>query len=219
MATRPAAPSIFCTTRPGLARNEPHQVPGDHPRRIVDTAARGIADNHGERFARIEIGSVHFNWSRSIEKGSQAGRPRTRCQALRSHELSPPRRPGMAQAIADRRKILYQTGKGQSTTYGGGGVAGSDSVLRSPASMLSAGRWRSSVLRSGRRGRARFTPTCATSDIRARSIWSIRARRKVYGQRCYPSLRDIGEPVDLAMVIVPAVRMSPACFPTPKPPA
>jgi acyl-CoA synthetase (NDP forming) len=33
-------------------------------------------------------------------------------------------------------------------------------------------------------------------------------QREVYGERCYPSLRDIGEPLDHAMVIVPAANVA-----------
>jgi acyl-CoA synthetase (NDP forming) len=87
-------------------------------------------------------------------------------------------------------------------------VSVSDSELRSPASMLSA----KSVAIVGASDRAPW-PSRIYANLRdfgyQGQIFLVNPRQeKVYGQRCYPSLRDIGQPVDLAMVIVPAVHVS-----------
>jgi acetate---CoA ligase (ADP-forming) len=87
-------------------------------------------------------------------------------------------------------------------------VSGSESVLRSPASMLSA----SSVAIVGASERARW-PSHIYANLRDFGydgrIYFVNPRQdKVFGQRCYPSLREIGEPVDHAMVIVPAIHVA-----------
>ncbi len=87
-------------------------------------------------------------------------------------------------------------------------MAGSESVLRSPASMLSAG----AVAIVGASERARW-PSHIFSNLRdfgyAGRIYLVNPRQQqVYGERCYASLRDIGEPVDHAMVIVPAPNVA-----------
>ena len=87
-------------------------------------------------------------------------------------------------------------------------MAGSESVLRSPASMLSAG----AVAIVGASERARW-PSHIFSNLRdfgyTGRIYLVNPRQQqVYGERCYASLRDIGEPVDHAMVIVPAPNVA-----------
>ena len=84
------------------------------------------------------------------------------------------------------------------------GVAGSDGALRSPASVLRA----QSVAIVGASERARWA-TQIFGNLRGNGyggrIHLVNPRqREVYGEPCLPSLRDIGEPVDHAMVIVPA---------------
>jgi acyl-CoA synthetase (NDP forming) len=86
-------------------------------------------------------------------------------------------------------------------------VSISDSELRSPASMLSA----KSVAIVGASDRAPW-PSRIYANLRdfgyQGQIFLVNPRQeKVYGQRCYKSLRDIGQPVDLAMIIVPAVHV------------
>jgi acetate---CoA ligase (ADP-forming) len=86
-------------------------------------------------------------------------------------------------------------------------VSISDSELRSPASILSA----KSVAIVGASDRAPW-PSRIYANLRdfgyQGQIFLVNPRQeKVYGQRCYKSLRDIGEPVDLAMIIVPAVHV------------
>ena len=87
-------------------------------------------------------------------------------------------------------------------------MSSSDSELRSPASMLSA----KSVAIVGASDRAPW-PSRIYANLRdfgyQGQIFLVNPRQeKVYGQRCYPSLRDIGQPVDLAMIIVPAIHVS-----------
>jgi acetate---CoA ligase (ADP-forming) len=87
-------------------------------------------------------------------------------------------------------------------------VAGSDSVLRSPASMLRA----ASVAIVGASERARWASHIFT-NLRefgyGGRIYLVNPRQQmVYGERCFASLRDIGEPVDHAMVIVPAAHVA-----------
>jgi acyl-CoA synthetase (NDP forming) len=87
-------------------------------------------------------------------------------------------------------------------------VAGSDSVLRSPASVLRA----SSVAIVGASERARWASQIF-GNLRqngyAGRIHLVNPRqRQVYGEHCVPSLRAIGEPVDHAMVIVPAPNVA-----------
>jgi acyl-CoA synthetase (NDP forming) len=83
-------------------------------------------------------------------------------------------------------------------------VAGSESALRSPASMLSA----SSVAIVGASERARW-PSHIYANLRdfgyGGRIYLINPRQQtVFGERCFASLRDVAEPIDHAMVIVPA---------------
>jgi acyl-CoA synthetase (NDP forming) len=87
-------------------------------------------------------------------------------------------------------------------------VPASEKVVRSPASMLRA----SSVAIVGASERARW-PSQIFTNLRqfgyGGRIYLINPRQQtVFGQRCYPSLRDIGEPVDHAMVIVPAEHVA-----------
>jgi len=74
--------------------------------------------------------------------------------------------------------------------------------------MLSAG----AVAIVGASERARW-PSHIFANLRefgyAGRIYLVNPRQqKVYGERCYPSLRDIGEPIDHAMVIVPAPNVA-----------
>ena len=85
-------------------------------------------------------------------------------------------------------------------------MAGEESALRSPASMLRA----ASVAIVGASERARWASQIF-NNLRHNGyggkIHLVNPRQQiVYGERCVPSLRDIGEPVDHAMVIVPAPR-------------
>ena len=87
-------------------------------------------------------------------------------------------------------------------------MAGSDSVLRSPASMLRA----ASVAIVGASERARWASQIF-GNLRQNGyggkIHLVNPRQQtVYGERCFPSLRDIGAPVDHAMVIVPAANVA-----------
>ena len=87
-------------------------------------------------------------------------------------------------------------------------MAGSDSVLRSPASMLRA----ASVAIVGASERARWASQIF-GNLRHNGyggkIHLVNPRQsQVYGERCVPSLRDIGAPVDHAMVIVPAPNVA-----------
>ena len=87
-------------------------------------------------------------------------------------------------------------------------MAGSDGVLRSPASMLRA----ASVAIVGASERARWASQIF-GNLRQHGyggkIHLVNPRQQtVYGERCFPSLRDIGEPVDHAMVIVPAANVA-----------
>jgi len=87
-------------------------------------------------------------------------------------------------------------------------VTGSDSVLRSPASMLRA----ASVAIVGASERARWASQIF-GNLRHNGyggkIHLVNPRQQtVYGERCFPSLRDIGAPVDHAMVIVPAANVA-----------
>ena len=109
-------------------------------------------------------------------------------------------------SIAGRDEIRYQTGQDQAEW--GASVAGSDSVLRSPASMLRA----ASVAIVGASERARWASQIF-GNLRQNGyggkIHLVNPRQQtVYGERCFPSLRDIGEPVDHAMVIVPAANVA-----------
>ena len=87
-------------------------------------------------------------------------------------------------------------------------MAGSESVLRSPASMLSA----SSVAIVGASERARW-PSHIYANLRdfgyGGRIYLINPRQQtVFGERCFASLRDVAEPIDHAMVIVPAEHVA-----------
>ena len=87
-------------------------------------------------------------------------------------------------------------------------MAGSDSVLRSPASMLRA----ASVAIVGASERARWASQIF-GNLRQHGyggkIHLVNPRQQtVYGERCFPSLRDIGASVDHAMVIVPAANVA-----------
>jgi acetate---CoA ligase (ADP-forming) len=87
-------------------------------------------------------------------------------------------------------------------------VTGSDSVLRSPASMLRA----ASVAIVGASERARW-PSQIFTNLRqfgyGGRIYLVNPRQQtVFGERCFATLRDIGEPVDHAMVIVPAAHVA-----------
>ena len=87
-------------------------------------------------------------------------------------------------------------------------MPGSESVVRSPASMLRA----SSVAIVGASERARW-PSQIFANLRqfgyGGRIYLVNPRQQtVFGERCYPSLRDIGAPIDHAMVIVPAEHVA-----------
>jgi acyl-CoA synthetase (NDP forming) len=87
-------------------------------------------------------------------------------------------------------------------------VSGSESVVRSPASMLRA----SSVAIVGASERARW-PSQIFTNLRqfgyGGRIYLINPRQQtVFGERCYSSLREVGEPIDHAMVIVPAEHVA-----------
>jgi len=83
----------------------------------------------------------------------------------------------------------------------GRGVAGSDSVLRA-----------ASVAIVGASERARWASQIFTNLRQfgyAGRIHLVNPRQqKVYGEHCFPSLRDIADPVDHAMVIVPAANVA-----------
>jgi acetate---CoA ligase (ADP-forming) len=87
-------------------------------------------------------------------------------------------------------------------------VAGSGSVLGSPASVLRP----ASVAIVGASERARWASQIYT-NLRdfgyAGRIHLVNPRQqKVFGEHCFPSLRDIAEPIDHAMVIVPAASVA-----------
>ena len=91
---------------------------------------------------------------------------------------------------------------------GGVSVAGVPSVLRSPASVLQA----ASVAIVGASERAKW-PSQIFTNLRqfgyGGRIHLVNPRQQsVFGERCVPTLRDIGEPVDHAMVIVPAANVA-----------
>ena len=90
----------------------------------------------------------------------------------------------------------------------GGSVAGSEAVLRSPASVLRA----SSVAIVGASERARWASQIF-GNLRqfgygGRIVLVNPRQQQVYGEPCYPSLRELSEPVDHAMVIVPAAGVA-----------
>ncbi len=87
-------------------------------------------------------------------------------------------------------------------------MTASESVVRSPASMLRA----SSVAIVGASERARW-PSQIFSNLRqfgydGRIVLINPRQQKVFGEACLPSLRDVPEPVDHAMVIVPAAHVA-----------
>ncbi|HTP92739.1 MAG TPA: acetate--CoA ligase family protein [Xanthobacteraceae bacterium] len=87
-------------------------------------------------------------------------------------------------------------------------MAGVPSVLRSPASVLQA----ASVAIVGASERAKW-PSQIFTNLRqfgyGGRIHLVNPRQQsVFGERCVPTLRDIGEPVDHAMVIVPAANVA-----------
>jgi acyl-CoA synthetase (NDP forming) len=87
-------------------------------------------------------------------------------------------------------------------------VPGSESMVRSPASMLRA----SSVAIVGASERARWSSQIF-SNLRqfgygGRIVLINSRQQKVFGETCLPSLRDMSEPIDHAMVIVPAAHVA-----------
>ena len=87
-------------------------------------------------------------------------------------------------------------------------MTASESVVRSPASMLRA----SSVAIVGASERARWSSQIF-SNLRqfgygGRIVLINPRQQKVFGEACLPSLRDMSEPVDHAMVIVPAAHVA-----------
>ena len=87
-------------------------------------------------------------------------------------------------------------------------VTGSDSVLRSPASMLRA----ASVAIVGASERARWASQIY-GNLRqfgygGRIVLINPRQATVYGEPCAPSLREVAEPVDHAIVIVPAPNVA-----------
>jgi len=87
-------------------------------------------------------------------------------------------------------------------------VAQSDVSIRSPASMLRA----SSVAIVGASERARWASQIF-SNLRqfgygGRVVLINPRQREVFGEPCLPSLRDLSDPVDHAMVIVPAPHVA-----------
>jgi acetyltransferase len=90
----------------------------------------------------------------------------------------------------------------------GRSVAGSESVVRSPASVLRP----ASVAIVGASERARWASQIFTNLRQfgyAGRLHLVNPRQqRVYGEHCFPSLRDISEPVDHAMVIVPAANVA-----------
>jgi acetate---CoA ligase (ADP-forming) len=87
-------------------------------------------------------------------------------------------------------------------------VAGNESLIRSPTSVLQA----SSVAIVGASERARWSSQIY-SNLRqfgygGRIALVNPRQRQVFGEVCLPSLRDLSEPVDHAMVIVPAANVA-----------
>jgi acyl-CoA synthetase (NDP forming) len=87
-------------------------------------------------------------------------------------------------------------------------VSADEIVFRSPASVLQA----SSVALVGASERANW-PRLIFANLRefgyAGRIFLVNPRQaQVYGERCYPSLRALPEPVDHAIVIVPAAGVA-----------
>jgi acetate---CoA ligase (ADP-forming) len=87
-------------------------------------------------------------------------------------------------------------------------VAESEGILRSPASVLRA----SSVAIVGASERAKWASQIFTNLRQfgyGGRIHLVNPRQQqVFGEHCFPSLRDIAEPVDHAMVIVPAAGVA-----------
>jgi acyl-CoA synthetase (NDP forming) len=88
------------------------------------------------------------------------------------------------------------------------GMTGDATMFRSPASVLSA----SSVAMVGASERGPWQRIIFRNLIDhgyAGRIFPVNSRQKeVFGSRCYPSLRELPEPIDHAMVIVPAVAVA-----------
>jgi acyl-CoA synthetase (NDP forming) len=86
-------------------------------------------------------------------------------------------------------------------------LAGSESVLRSPASALQA----ASVAIVGASERARWASQIYANlrqfGYGGRIVLINPRQQTVFGQDCLPSLRELSEPVDHAMVIVPAANV------------
>src|ERR1700730_9476716 len=104
--------------------------------------------------------------------------------------------------------MKYDTRQARPSGTRGASVAGSDGGWRSPASILRAG----AVAIVGASERARWASQIF-GNLRqngyAGTIHLVNPRQQtVYGERCFPSLRAIGTPVDHAMVIVPAANVA-----------
>src|SRR5437660_10724600 len=87
-------------------------------------------------------------------------------------------------------------------------VSADEIVFRSPASVLRA----SSVALVGASERGKW-PQLIFSSLRkfgyAGRVFLVNPRQtQVYGERCYPSLRALPEPVEHALVIVPAAGVA-----------
>ena len=87
-------------------------------------------------------------------------------------------------------------------------MPGSESMFRSPASMLRA----SSVAIVGASERARWSSNIFSNLCQfgygGRVVLINPRQQKVFGETCLPSLRDMSEPVDHAMVIVAAAHVA-----------
>ena len=115
---------------------------------------------------------------------------------------------GVASAsIAGRGEIRYQTGQDQAG-HGEQAWRAVTACCGRRRACCGLRRWRSSALPSGRAGPARFSAICARTAIGGKIHLVNPRQQTVYGERCFPSLRDIGEPVDHAMVIVPAANVA-----------
>jgi len=134
-------------------------------------------------------------------------------QPVKTHPGATPFSRGVAAgaSIAGRGEIRYQTGLEMPTKWpaiAGGERVESESVMRSPANLLRP----ASVAIVGASERSRWASQIF-SNLRkfgyGGRIHLVNPRqRQVFGEPCVPSLRDIGEPVDHAMVIVPAPNVA-----------
>src|ERR1700692_1195051 len=93
-------------------------------------------------------------------------------------------------------------------TAGSCGVSADEIVFRSPASVLQA----ASVALVGASERGKW-PRLIYDNLRsfgyAGRVLLVNPRQsEVYGERCFPSLRALPEPVDHAIVIVPAAGVA-----------